>query len=161
MREIKFRAWDGKKMWPSVGFVDSDVGRAFYAEEYMVGGGERIWDVKHLMQFTGLKDKNGKEIYEGDVIAEEETVIHDGDTFKNTDKFINVRKVENYKYFVGDIGTRWFGQRKHQVLWAADSCGFEPFSDSTNNCGHCGGGKSSNDVEVIGNIYDNPELIQK
>lgn len=48
MREIKFRAWDGKTMWESISDLDTD------------------WT---LMQFTGLKDKNGKEIYEGDYLT--------------------------------------------------------------------------------------------
>lgn len=52
MREIKFRAWDGKEMIESF---------------------DRTYDWENrenftLMQFTGLKDKNGKEIYEGDIV---------------------------------------------------------------------------------------------
>jgi len=68
MREIKFRAWDGKKMQYDV-FPTSDntVGRWIETGggvelRFCDGGGTKV----DIMQFSGLKDKNGKEIYEGD-----------------------------------------------------------------------------------------------
>ncbi len=59
-REIKFRAWDIVTMKMATGVVIHENGMAFTND----GQGDEVI----LMQYTGLKDKNGKEIYEGDVV---------------------------------------------------------------------------------------------
>lgn len=84
MREIKFRAWNAplKKMeYNSLNAIGFD-GRVYYGNADITGFFENI------MQYTGLKDKNGRAIYEGDV-------YHQGDT--------NILYVVEYKgaSFVG------------------------------------------------------------
>ena len=69
MREIKFRAWDDGEMYVGVGLDPNTI-------SYTIPKGVRGFDnfVYHpeavLMQYTGLKDKNGVEIYEGDLLTD-------------------------------------------------------------------------------------------
>ena len=59
-REIKFRVWNGEQMI-SPDYIKRD-GFAYWKEDSIPVSSNK------LMQYTGLKDKNGKEIYEGDIV---------------------------------------------------------------------------------------------
>lgn len=137
-REIKFRAWDKRvnEMHQVHGLTPDTLwlsGKAypiiFHPLEHFV-----------LMQYTGLKDKNGKEIYEGDVVR---VTDEDGDMYW-TDTAGNEHLVSD-----GGIGQVSFDFG----MWYVDGGPSNGLYDlvKINSCL----------VEVIGNVFENPELIEK
>jgi len=113
MKELKFRAWDGENLFLSGECDNYELGMWFEAHSKKgLHGKENV-----IMQFTGLKDKNGKDIYEGDVVL------------IKTGVFIWKSK----------------GQCEVEFWDGRFMSGKENLSNWT-------------DVEVIGNIYENPEL---
>lgn len=123
MKEIKFRAWDKelKKLSPvkSAEFIDKTWVTVFEDNE---SPRTIRWDRLEIMQYTGLKDRNGKEVYEGDLIKHNgyiyEIVYNSGGfTVKNTDSKTAVPASND---FLANIN-----------------------------------------INVIGNIYENPELLEK
>ena len=97
MREISFRAWDGKEMYDNFRPLWSDNSGITYPAnnggliEYDDSLDSEECDLK-VMQFTGLMDKNGEVyVYEGDIINKEGDVI--GNKYENKDL---LRKTTNF-----------------------------------------------------------------
>lgn len=125
MREIKFRAWDSvQEVMLPVENIDfrNDLITLNEDDNSLTDTFEMIT----LMQYTGMKDKNGKEIYEGDIVGHlnmrAEIIFENGSfEFKWLDKI--TKKVRRYN---------------------------EPMFKNT-----------SITFEVIGNIYENKELLEE
>jgi uncharacterized phage protein (TIGR01671 family) len=140
MRETKFRMWfpKSKRMihFEGLSICDEydrlcfDISEADCLEEYeYLAGYSYIPNEEGLkMEFTGLKDKNGKEIYEGDIAKGLWDAELDYSTQIFAVEFRNGTFVENY-----------FGR---------------PLGDCVKNY------HNGNTIEVIGNIYETPELIK-
>jgi hypothetical protein len=113
-RKIKFRVWNNN----TNRYASTELNYYFVIDQ-------RI-NAYEYEQFTGLKDKNGKEIYEGDIIK-----ARDWD---------------------GDWG-------KYRIKWKQSHCAFEAFE-----CRKHGKWnwtlQGFGGIEVIGNIHENPELLE-
>jgi uncharacterized phage protein (TIGR01671 family) len=114
MREIKFRHFQGKFM--SNNLQPLDIRDENFRTVLINSNGHGIW-----MQYAGLKDKNGKEIYEGDIISMTEYGMHKNFTVEFKDGAFYPLVLEQ---------------------WG------------------CCNGFYNNDTEVIGNCYENPELLK-
>lgn len=113
-REIKFRAWD---IPDEISFPDGCMSY-FGINNFLKG------DYDVLMQYTGLKDKNGKEIYEGDIVKFEKRWDN-----KELSDVVTMERFPRYW-----LKNETFGYEGEEL-------------DDPQEC------------EVIGNIYQGPELI--
>ena len=136
MRKIKFRGkveWNGNHKfrgdWIYGYYRSNDVGNAFITEtvddfdNYIFD--ETEVDKNTVGQFTGLKDKNGNEIYEGDILKIDR---------------------EDYKYIVKFYSGCFVGVNKYDEH-------YEQAKDL--------GSLFTLEIEIIGNIYDNLELLEE
>lgn len=133
MREIKFRFWytgylgEGKMVY----WLEDDLNLNAYMK-----------NSEDCMQYTGLKDKSGKEIYEEDIVREEfpagwrEYEVKFGE-------FDNGEEYEGHESAIG-----WY------LELTRGSKGFEDDWKIENMLGY------NHKLEVIGNIYENPELLK-
>lgn len=136
MRPFRFRAWDKDKKIMLYDMCDPDIQK--WAELYDLKLGEwlhpTVWKMGMLngtlMQFTGLTDKNGKEIYESDIVEY---------FFSFTDKRRCISTIQFSQYDDDEQYSTW-----HHLGW-----NYEEGSLADKH----------NQMEVIGNIHQHPELI--
>ena len=155
MREIKFRAWEplNKKMhymefclWEKIGNTERK-GFALPIDKQGVTGSYTIMnlDALDVMQYTNLKDKNGKEIYDGDIVLIE-------DTYKERILDDGTGPIELFNHLAPVVFEHAeFGVK---IKDGADifCSGFWSFAMIERETGQ-------NEFEVIGNICENPELL--
>ncbi len=103
MREIKFRAWrkDTEEMFDDIQFADFE-GEKIVHEQSLNKAFEIAQNTFfEIMQYTGLKDKNGKEIYEGDVLqlakGDDSAIYACVVTFNNETGAFACRKIDEDK----------------------------------------------------------------
>jgi uncharacterized phage protein (TIGR01671 family) len=126
--EIKFRAWNIKEkrmlLYETCDWLEISMDGKIYDMRYH-GSDEEVTDEYIIMQFTGLRDKNGTEIYEGDILKSV--------TLDNKEHFQDVFfKDGAFRLRTGFDTTLGCHLYKKRII------------------AH----------EVIGNIYENPELLE-
>lgn len=142
MRMIDFRAWDKKESEildvMDIDFSGKKVGVCNVPKRLFKDGRlhtihsiERDWSEVELMQSTGLKDKNDTEIFEGDIVR--------------WTRLSMSFDLETYETCTDDL----------EVVWCDYNAGFLA-QDGTPLYY-----EDSEQYEVIGNIYENPELLEE
>lgn len=141
-REIKFRGKDKKiGEWFYGNLFDKDTsGRTHICTTKK---GCLDIDPDTVGQFTGLKDKNGKEIYEGDIVEW---------LFFYTVCSSNGANGDREELLIGVVEWRQGGFVFRVLENDFENAGWYSISDLNT--------ETQTDVEVIGNIYDNPELLK-
>lgn len=132
-REIKFRGKNYENKWKYGDLVQE---KWKQGKAIMIKKETTAWSVLEdtVGQYTGLHDKNGKEIYEGDIVLYQDwEMAYEGG---GNDSFIN----------------------KGIVEYCEDNCCFNVTERQTVDLADVLY-KDNEDLEVIGNIYDNPELL--
>ena len=133
MRPIKFRVWDikNKKFIYEYDACHKRLAISFDGKVYHGGYDDVLSTSDYIVQqYTGLKDKNGKEIYEGDILH----YLFDGASYPKEaqDKYLTC-------VYDSDFGGFCFDDADSSYYWA-EVRGY---------------------MEVIGNIFENPELLDK
>jgi len=134
MRELKFRAWleQDRLMCPVISiYCNGNVDVSIQDSGPFIKWPSQV----KVMQWTGLLDKNGKEIYEGDVCA-----------FVDTDGFRHQWPIT----WNSENATFWYG---HLPVWSVFESGYYQPVDGRQP--YPGEG-----FEIIGNVYENKELLK-
>jgi uncharacterized phage protein (TIGR01671 family) len=136
MREIKFRVWitDWGNSTSHLEYIKEGCLHVYFGNWERGGYKNAIFQ-----QFTGLKDKNGREIYEGDILKE-----HHYEDWGDEEGFEYVGVVRHRSYS-NDAGNQFSG--------------FVTYPNLRENKGYAGN-PIKVDCEVIGNIFENTDLLK-
>lgn len=128
MREIKFRAWENRP-------DDVNCPGSMSYDQKFCHAMIRHPDGLIIMQYTGLKDKNGVEIYEGDIVRMNYGI-------PPLIEVLVIEYADDEEVFDGLSVSGWWMRNKDKDRLSASLCKiYTP------------------DIEVIGNIHENPELL--
>lgn len=138
MREIKFRAWDKENNIMEYN-VNINQGKAVKEGKQWFNVDNTVFD-SLIMQYTGLKDKNGKEIYEGDI------VLYKHASYKDISRVLYYEEVGSFVM---------------EAIKEDDNTSMARFKKGTIRGFVAGRVNGYDYVKVIGNIYENPELLEE
>ena len=134
-REIEFRGKNSANEW-LYGYLTKQLGSDCFIIESQDCLGGVITET--IGQYTGLKDKNGTKIFEGDIFEDEKNEIRGIVIFENS-----------------SFRIKWFGLQTTLYEYGYDDGSFGEVECETFDM------YNIDQMEVIGNIYDNPELLQQ
>ena len=139
MKIVKFRAWykEKKKMIYEIGILSKSI---------LINNWHWDWSNFEVMQFIGEKDKKHKDIYEKDIIRRRDRIWTVSDDVKYSDLDINKRPKGEALAVVEFGNASFWARRIKGKEWS-----FYCPDGSTFNW---------NEIEVIGNIYENSELLK-
>lgn len=169
-RKIKFRAWDHKekKMIPSIGLTEDGtpfIMRSIYKEN--TGQETRKQNAScvafdkeeiEIMQFTGLKDKNGKEIYEGDIVKRRYFPLGADPKVIEYCKIGIVVYQDNYFGLQLKIdGTKILNEERASYYQRTES---KVYKHPTQGLDWVDKYIHPSDSEIIGNLFEHPHLLK-
>ncbi|MFO1564185.1 YopX family protein [Lactiplantibacillus plantarum] len=133
---IKFRAWNGyRKMIADYvsALQNGDTQGTTSSVNVIVNGKNETWDIKNdhveLLQFTGLKDVNGNDIYEGDIV-------------QPVSSHMNLKRGKPFEVKKGNyVYGKWIAKDISSKGFSVDGCYF------------------SDEIQLIGNVHENAELL--
>lgn len=149
MREILFRAKrEATNEWVYGYFVKEYYDFLIYVQPQIITqSGREYVNENTLGQFTGLTDKNGVKIFEGDIITFEDVCCEGGSGYEYPDEWA-VETMNRVEVVIRN-GCVCFGKELFETSAYEDIQSYYPnLNEWFAEC-----------AEVIGNIYDNPELI--
>lgn len=144
MRDIKFRAWDKKYEGMREVLTLSVVSKEVIVKTATSMRARPLEEVE-LMQFTGLKDRNGREIYEGDIVCIEDQIV--ADNIGGFNRYEPLNHLAEVRFVSSAFGA------EIRELAEGLGRGFYTFSRLQSEI-------DISSIEVIGTIYENPELLK-